>query len=199
MQPPDSYLSQAGLLSVPPSMCTVHLPCCKACSWLLFCFPSRELCASLLASRPLVMFGLSPAKISLHSPAPCSALSGSSRPDGDGFGHGQSSCISCGAQAPEKPVSVQPQGMVLGPVQAPLSLGRRGIGGTPMSQPRQGPAAGWEESCPDKGCKPSPGALHQGARSRAACKQKSVPPTQPHGAGCAPTPCALWYGTQESL
>lgn len=87
----------------------------------------------------------------------------------------------------------QPQGMVLGPVQAPLSLGRRGIRGTPTSQPRQseakrsrqGPVAEWEESCLDKGCKPSPGALHQGARSRAVCKQKSVPPAQLCGAGWA--------------
>lgn len=82
------------------------LPCCKGCSWLVLGSLSQEQYPTLVACPSSVMFGLPPARISPCSPALCSALPESSSPDGDGFGQGQSSCISCRAQAAAKPGSL---------------------------------------------------------------------------------------------
>lgn len=150
----------------------------------------------------------SPARIALRSPPLCSALPGSSRPDGAGFGHRQSSCISCRAQAAVKPGPAEPQGLVLGPVQAPLCVGRRGIGGTPMPQPRQsepkqskqGPASWVGGRLPRQGVQAlALGCAPRGQEQSSVQAEKHAPSSAPWG-GVGPSPlCTVVWDASVPL
>lgn len=189
---------------MPPSACTV---CCVTTCPAVRCAPgwslqspSQELYASLLVSPSSAMFGhSSPARISLHFTALCSALPGSSRVLG--FAAGKAAASPVGHRQLPNLALHSPRGWSWAMSKLRSPWREEGLGVHPYPSTGRLSLSGQAGPCswvggrlPRQGVQAlAPDCAPRGT-SRAACKWKSTSPGQICGAGWAPGPVCCGRG-----